>query len=355
MKGNIYHKLIHVFAIVSIIGMIGYFLPAPSLYADTLYHDFIFPIAIGYILSYVFFILTVLIPTEYRKQVVRKNIDLIQYEICNKLFFIFNTIFDNNMYQKQIKAGLITKEDIDLALQNKCLHKEYVKPDGYAEKFIAIGENLKNISKETKDLISQILIFNEFLSEEEIDIYFSIKKKLFTYDFDFDKALYYSTFQAKNQNISYMSVNYYELYLFYKKIQQILFNSNLKIRDLFFDKIQFFYNSNQYKKVINLIKKNRIELQSQDKLWVRHYYMQAQYHIGNKTEAYNILTSLLNEGLDIVSYRGIFNYMYDDEVKNILSLHCKEQRIKEMFDILNKENQKYEEDKKNNQYIKDNY
>jgi len=355
LKISKYRKFIHVLAIISTLGMIGYFFPAPSLYADTLYHDFIFPIAMGYMLSYIFFILTVLIPTEYRTQNVRKNIDLIEYEITTKLFFIFHTIFDNSMYQKQIKSGTLVKEDIELALQNKCLNKEYIKPDGYAEKFIAIGEKLKNISNEIDSLISQVLIFNEYLSEEEINIFLNIRKKLFMYDFNLDKELYFSPFMAKHQNISYMSNNYYELYLLNKKIQQIVFKNKLNIRDVYFDKIQHFYYSKQFDKVIDLIKKDSIVLQSQDKVWVRQYYMLAQYQIGNKTEAYSMLISSLNENLDIVSWRSIFDDMYDEEVKNILSEHCKEQLVKKMFDTLKNEKRIYEEYKKSNQYIKDKY
>ncbi|BCJ98458.1 hypothetical protein [Anaerocolumna chitinilytica] len=355
MKASIFRKFIHVFAIVSIIGMVGYFLPAPSSYANTIYHDFIFPIAIGYILSYVFFIMTVLIPIEYRKQSVRKNIDLTEYEVSNKLFSVFNIIFDNVMYQKQIKAGTLIKEDIKLALQNKCLHKEYIKPDGYAEKFIAIGEKLENISKELESLISQVLIINEFLSEDEINIFFSIRKKLSVYDFYLDKKLYFSPYEAKHQNISYMSDNYYELYLLYVRVQQIVYKNNLNIRDIYFDKIQYLYYSKQFDKVIGLIKKDSIVLQSQDKVWVRQYYMLAKYQIGDKTEAYNILISLLHEDLDIVSWRSIFLDMYDDEVNTILSNNCKKQLIKKMFDMLENEKQTYELFRNCNQYIMDNY
>lgn len=81
--------------------MVGYFLPVPCVYADELYHDFIFPIVIGYLLSYIFYTLTVLIPANNRKQKVRKNRDLIEYEIYSKLFFVFNTICDNTIYQRK--------------------------------------------------------------------------------------------------------------------------------------------------------------------------------------------------------------------------------------------------------------
>lgn len=346
---------IHILAVISVLGMVGYFLPAPCVYSDELYHDFVFPIATGYFLSYIFYILTVLIPADYRKKKIRKNLDLVEYEIYSTLFRIFDIIFDNSMYQKKIVAGTILKEDLNLALQNKCLHKEYIKADGYAEKFIAIGDQLKEASNQVDSLIYQVMVFNEYLSEEEIDIFLSIRKRLFTYDFDLDKALFYSPFAAKNQNIAYMSNNYYELYLLYKDIQKIVFKNTLNIRDIYFSKIQHFYYSEQYDKVVNLVKKDSISLPTHDKVWINQYFMLAQYKINNKSEAYKILTSLLQNDLDIISYRNIFQDMYDEEVKNILSQYCKEELIEKMLGILKNENDAYEEYRNNNLNIKNTY
>lgn len=223
--------LINILAVLSVLGMASYFLPAPNAYADELYHNFMFPIVIGYFLSYIFYLLTVLIPTKHRKKLVRKNLDVIEYEICDSLFHIFDIIFYKNNYQKQIKAGNLKKENIECALKNKCLYLGHDKWDVFTEKLVPIGESLKEASKKAESFIEQILIFNEYLSENEIDILFSVKDKLFKYDFDFDMFKHYAPYKFATQNIAYMSENYYDLYVLYIEVQQIVFKNKLKLKN----------------------------------------------------------------------------------------------------------------------------
>lgn len=353
MKNVKYSYVIHGLALISIIGLIGYFLPAPSMEADIIYHDFIYEISMGYVLAYIFFILTVVIPEETRKRKLSYNIDIDEYEIITKLLFIFQTIFGSTLYQSKIKSGNLNQDDIELALQNKCLHKEFTWNDGYADEFEPIGEKLKELSQSIDDLISQLFVFKNYLSEEEIDNLMTIRNKIFTYDFDLDKFMY--QLRPKYQNLIFMGSNFYELYKLYMEIQKILFSRKVSNRNIYFDKILYLYYSEQYKELLNFIKKNTIILNDSDKQWVNKFCMLAKYKLGNKIKSHEMLVSELNKKLDIVSWRNIIIDMYDDEVKEILNKYADEKDVKMMLSILENERQIYEVDIKKKQYIKENY
>lgn len=106
--------------------------------------------------------------TDYRnKKRIRPKIDIDLHHIYVDLFFVFDTVMrDKNMhspsiFQQEIKAGELSKEDIELGLQNKSINETCLY--GACSNNLIIGKRLYEAFTKIDQNIDRIFQFNQYL------------------------------------------------------------------------------------------------------------------------------------------------------------------------------------------------
>jgi hypothetical protein len=111
-------------------------------------------------------------PRQRKYKKLRPKVEFDIYQMHWGLSFYFFYIFKISPWrdvaqQHKIVAGCLTKEEIELWLQDKCLNDTY-KYDENKEKLISIGSDLERIALEYSKRQKDVLNFVDYLSAEEI-------------------------------------------------------------------------------------------------------------------------------------------------------------------------------------------
>ena len=199
------------------------------------FQEFIYPIILSIIAAIIFWIAFSYLPERSRKRKIRYKIEHEIYQVYTKLFSLFDTImsFNNHSpsdYQSEIRGNKLKPRDIEIGLQNKCLNEHYFYDKAIKGKLLPIGKTLANNTKKIDDSIGRIFDFNIYLTSDEILHLEEIRKKLHVYDLEnYNKEAVSKIgsveFYPVNPSISYMKINFWEIYELYKTLQDTVFTS----------------------------------------------------------------------------------------------------------------------------------
>lgn len=332
-------RILMILACINFIGVCLYFGPEVYKGGDKLYQELLLPIFLGYLLSYLFYMITIYLPEKERYNQIRPKIEQQQYYVYTRLFQLVDSLFEQHFYQEKIRAGTLSEDDFKLALQNKCLNRTYLY-DEYASWFVLIGEKLKSISKEIENEINKIYVFHDYLFGEEINLLGDIRTKLFTYDFDMNAVntiINGEEFRPLCPNIAYMYRNYYEIYKLFLQLQKVVFNNKFENRDLVISKIQYYFYSKQYTQC-QVVIKNRTDEYVDDKNFMMCYYIKTLYELNNKMSAFENLEELFKNKLDILSWRDLVkDLINDEEVQILLKKYYSNEEINNMENVIKQE------------------
>ena len=308
--------------------------------------DIIIPIILSIIAAIIFWLIFNHFPTRNRYLKLRPKLEYSMFNVYSELFhYIDLTLIHNNfspsMFQDEIRAGSLKKEDFILGLQNKCLNDSYLY-DANSKLFIVVGDYLFNESIKIDTEIERIFSFNDFLGANEILLLEKIRTLLFTYNY---KGIAYmkignQTFTPSNPNLSYMADNIYEIYKLFLQLQDIIFSNKYFSREIMLYSVQYLYFSQNYKKCINQIEKN-IENYQDCRILLECYDFLCNYNLNRKEDAYEKIERLFNNKLDLVSYRNfIITIIKDDIVQDLLKQYYSKVDIESLNKVIEKENQK---------------
>lgn len=287
------------------------------------------PVVTSIIAAFIFWIIFNYIPEKSRYNKIRPKLEYDIYEIYSSLFHFIEIPFRFNHHspaynQHEIFAGLKSAEDFELALYSKCLNDSYKTINTMSSKLISIGSRLDSISLKICDRTQQLYVFNHYLSVDEILLFRKITAKIRTYSYN-DTAeikIGNQTFYPANPTISYMSNNFYELFLLFLQLQEIVLHYNkidnsikdTAITNLSRREITNYYYRGEYKECLRLIKKYKKD----DDLW--GFKFRSLYNIEKKDDAIKYLKlHLPTTHLKLISLRSTFLDFYNEkEIKNIL-------------------------------------
>ncbi|MBX4266519.1 hypothetical protein [Clostridium estertheticum] len=359
-------RILMVLACFNFIGLCLYFVPEAFYGGDKLYHELLLPIFLGYLLSYLFYMITIYLPEKERYIQIRPKIEQQQYYVYTSLFQLMDELFDQHFHE-ELLSGTLSEDDFSVALQNKCLNRTYLF-DEYAKEYILIGDKLKAVSEKIEIEISRIYSFHDYLFGEEINILGDIRTKLFTYDLDRNAPVVVidgKEFGLLCPNIEYMYRNYYEIYKLFLQLQKNVFTYKFENRDLVINKIQYYFCAKQYKQCQEVII-NKMNEYEEDKDLMMSYYIRCLYEVNDKTGALERLEELFKNKLNILTWRSLFKDIINDkevkillekyysykEVSSMQKLINEEKNIIQEFTMKNKRIKKYYEDKTEKQILK---
>lgn len=157
------------------------------------------------------------------------------YKVYMDLFFVFEKIMRSDLnsissFQKVIQSGKLTKDYIELGLQNKCLNNTYQFDAKIKDKLLVIGEGLFESSTKIEKTVERVFSFSQYLTANEILLLEKILKKMQEYDFsDYNKDAITVFNGIKlipvNPSLSYLRNNLTELYYTNSEIKRRIFES----------------------------------------------------------------------------------------------------------------------------------
>ncbi len=135
----------------------------------------------------IFWIIFAEIPILKKKSKIRPIIELDLFHIKNSLFRFFNIIMEHSktspsFFGNKIASAKLSKEDIKLGLQNKCLNPSYLFDQNVSKYLLVIGSDIYNILQSIEELINKIVIMKDFANESEIILIEKIRQEIRIFD-----------------------------------------------------------------------------------------------------------------------------------------------------------------------------
>ena len=296
---------------------------------------FIYPILLSLISAFVFWLVFSYLPKNKRYKKIRPIVELELVNCLRGIFTIFDLIMSHREhspsdFQSSIRSGMLTKNDIKLGLQNKCLNSSYFYDDQIQSVLLIIGPAIYDYSSQVDYLIDKIISFSEYANAEEILLLEEIRAELRKYDFG-EENIKRSARNSINGNyyfpaipaITYRLDNFYTLYGLFIKLQElVLFKNKYYDRGIFLTSIQYLFYSKSYEKCQKLINAKKAKFK-EDNSFYDNYYALCEYHLEKTDKFYQLIdlnykTRPYNGSL--VSSRGFLkDFINDNKVIEILS------------------------------------
>lgn len=271
------------------------------------------------IASFIFWIVVNFLPEKKRYNKVRPKVEFDIYEIFIALRGYLSIALKINEFGwsfpfDKIEAGLVTKEDFELWLQNKCLNFSY-KFDEMADKLLPVGNDLDGRATEICQKIDKSATYYAFMSADEILLLRKISSKVTVYSYDekAESVLGNTCYRPVVPTIAYMSENFFELSKLYLQLQKIVWSykkidksiNKYILGDFSYSKANKQYLLGNFKKCIKIIKKCK----SDNKYLKYSLLFKANYCLGRKGKAVSALKMAFDStALKPVSIRSL---LYD--------------------------------------------
>jgi hypothetical protein len=298
-------------------------------------------IAAGIFSSLIFWLVFVWWPEKRRRTDLRPKLELGIYDVCRKLFEIFDLIMRNaarspSPFQKEIEGHLLTAEHIELGLQNKVLNETFVYDQESRRFLIAIGDELSKKRDEIDRAIDRLFQFSNYLKPGEILLLEQIRGKLHVYDLDRSAVTQIGGVQYApvNPSMSYMRENLWQLYKLFCVLRITVFKNKYEDRDVLLDKLQYFYHRGDYKKCKRFVRRARTKLANDAEL-LEFYLFRCEYMNGDEAGACKRLERILAKKPDLISCRDFLTGLItDSRIRSIVKRQYSEAGMKELTSVV---------------------
>ncbi|MGK0323747.1 MAG: hypothetical protein ACJAR4_001792 [Psychroserpens sp.] len=323
---------------------------------NNFYSDYIHPIVLSVIAAIIFWLFFSYLPEERRAQQLRKKISLNFLQIYNELFTIVDMAMKPNSYspsyaQQKIITGTLEKQDIFIALQNKCLNESYLYDQKLKKILIPIGKELHKRYSIIDMKIESIFHFSSYLSSDEILLLEEIRTTINTYGLaDYEKhagiKLGTVTVYPVNPSLSYMSENIFKMFNESQELFTIIAGSSVDSRDVLLKRIMFYFYNNEFEICKKIINKSTCQLTDNTTI-LNEYLFACELELDNIEQSKKVLNKLMlskpnlvssSSILSIVSNRSILSsYIKNKYVSDIFRKHYSELEVEEMNKVLSQE------------------
>lgn len=288
------------------------------------------------------------LPQKQRYNQVRTIVEYDIVEICTSLFSYVQVALQTSEQmsippQDKINAGLVSKEDFELWLQNKCLNQSY-KFDERGVHFITIGDKLERYSVEVGSRIEKCSTYYSFMTADEIILLRKIYAKILGYSYTDRADMMFAgcIYRPICPNLTYLAKNFKEANELLNELQAITYryrridniDDNYGNRCMRLREASVFYTQGKYKRCYSTLKKVKTLDKKRTDLMFKCLYKLEKYN-----KAYEALDYyIVNIAQKPISIRHTLSEFYhDDRVMNILMNHFSEIEIAEMIEELNNE------------------
>ena len=327
--------------------------------------DFTYPTILSIVSAVIFWFAFSYIPEKRRASKIRPKLELDMYNVHKDVFWIFDTVMSwsnksPSMYQGKIKSNRLSLEDIELGLQNKCLNESYLFDKEIRDKLLVVGHLLYKLSSKIEKTVDHIFSFSQYLTADEIILLEKILKKLQTYDLANYNESAISDFNGialrpVNPSISYMKDNLFELYQLFNELGVIIYNNKYYDWGVAIDKIQYLYSNQEYKRCIKHINK-ALSSFPLHKDFLGNYTFLCKYMLNKGNISDTVIDDFLNKNSDLISSRSTFKkILTDGKVEKLMAKHYSTEKIKELHNVIHKEDLLLENFNNNASILKDYY
>lgn len=303
---------------------------------------FIYPMILSLLSALIFWLVFLYFPNEIRKRKIRPVIELDILNIRNSIFSIFDSIMMSSkngpsFFQNEIRSGLLSRDDIWLGLQNKCLNESYLYDHKIHLQLLIIGDLIYKNSKHINYLIDKVFNFSQFVCSDEILLLEKIREELRKYDYGEQECRKNAEIKIKNRtyypaspNLHYRINNFVALYdLFIELQNMVISKSNYIDRGAAIYNVQFLYGAEEYNKCKSRIKKYE-RLFPIDSGIFKNYSALCEFKLGNKERYYNDINSIYKDRPykgSLSSSREFLNHLLDDNkaIEILSKYHSKEE------------------------------
>jgi len=272
------------------------------------------------------------IPESVRRRKIRPKVEFDIYEFYLKLFVYIQMPFytsknSGSLLQNEIFSGLITEDDFDDWLQDKCLNESYLY-DELGTHFLCIGDDLEETSLDLCKTAENIYVFITFLSAKEILLIKKITTKLRIYSYvgDCGSLIGGKVYKPLNPNMAYMAKNYFEIYTLFLELQKIVLrykyidtsiNDSIAWNFNWKDTKHAYYRG-EYRKCLRRFWFAKLQKKLPEHLWAIRFL--CLYKTGQRKKALVFLEEqLLLDQLQLVYMRNSFDNLYvQEDVRRIL-------------------------------------
>lgn len=324
--------------------------------------DFIYPFILSIASAYIFWLVFSNLPEKSRRKKLRPKLELDIYHVYMDLFTIFDAVMKHNghspsSFQREIKGRKLTKEIINIGLQNKCLNETYLYDKNVSEHLLPLGEMLFSKSEKIDETLEKVFNFSSFLDTEEILLLERVRKQFQVYSYKSNAGSMVGGVKLMpvNPSLAYMTENLFELYNLFIQLDDLIFKFDYRNRDVTIHMVQNLYLSDKYDLSIGEIK-DALTKYPKDKAFFDSYYILSEFKRGHKSISYSKLKEFLSSRPNLLSHRHIFEeIIQDDKVLEILAQDYKPIEIDELKELLNTESQLKSGFQTNNEKFKQYY
>ena len=342
-----------------------------SLYENFTILNSLISIILSLISACIFWIFFSYWPEKKRSNKLRPVVEIFLFNVYRKIFSIFDTIMRHaehspSFYQSDIISGKLSKNDIELGLQNKCLNKHYKYDLNINIYLLIIGQKVQDDINDIDKLLNRILSYYTYATTEELLLLEDIREKIHTYfneryiNHKCEYTINGEIMRPVNPTLSSYKENFYEIYLLFCKLQKIVLRKKFTNRDHFINKVQWLYYSDEYRLCIKATKKaikNQADSSEEDLVFYRSYLALSARNLNKMRLFYKYIDEIYSarpyNGSLVSSRSTLENVIKDKKVVGILNKYHTSEEITDLRKSIQQEKLVKEKFISNNKMIKE--
>lgn len=216
-------------------------------------------------------------------------------------------------FQDKIHGCSLSEDEIKLGLQNKIISQSYIEKSPIAHHFLSIGNEILTAATKMDVVIERLYSFNYFLSAQEVQLIRDMHEKIHRYVPYIESNIDRAEALPVNPTLAFMIGTLLPLQIDYSKFRKLIFKKNLMDRDYVISKIQRLFHCGYYKECIAECKK-WILIAPFDSSLHASYLVRCYVLTNQSNRAYELLKKLLEDGIDLISYRNSLHPLLSDTV-----------------------------------------
>lgn len=288
--------------------------------------NILLPILLSVVAAIIFWLVFSYLPERKRQKKLRPIVELALFDAYKKLFSLFDLVMRHSshspsFFQSKIRAGMLSEDDIQLGLQNKCLNESYLYDPRVKDALLVVGEEILARTLDIDELANKVLSFHTYATAEELVLFEKIREKIRVYHFGkrhiekpCETTINGQVFRPIDPSISYRHRNFFELYELFCHLQKLVLNHSPLDRDRFIYKMQWLYYSGQYHLCVKLIQAQG-ERFKKDSMLYKNYLALSERGRGRMKAFYKIIEDTYKSrpyGGSLVSSRSTFKELLGD-------------------------------------------
>lgn len=302
-----------------------------------MYNYILESIVISIIAALIFACINYLFIEKPRINKIRRKLDKDLGNIYSNINYLLHRLF---VFPNPANNGLdwrgvdieITKENIRLALLNKCINDTYKIYPQISSLQISWGYELAMNTNQLKKNIQNLFAFYGYLSAKEILILDEISELISKIHNPYKyNGIAPDGLIVLDTSMCYLNNILWDLYKCSNKLESY-HNATQSKENIILNKIKQYINKGQYHKCKHEILKYNRQFPSN---YIFLYLFENEYKNGNRTKAYEILEYYFKQNVDIVSGRSFYKFTSNDEnVRILLNKYYDRSMIQNLYDAI---------------------